>query len=143
MGMEGVENCHFIIKKLRLQNFRGFREAQFKFSPQMNVFIGKNASGKTSVLEAMTIIAGAYLSSFKQYVPSRFVQNISDQDVFLKGKKEKIILNSKDILNSIGSAETVKQFPCQVEAEILWNHELRICKRALEKAGGRTKVSGK
>lgn len=140
--MEGVENCHFIIKKLRLQNFRGFRETQFKFSPQMNVFIGKNASGKTSVLEAMTIIAGAYLSSFKQYVPSRFVQNISDQDVFLKGKKEKIILNSKDILNSIGSAETVKQFPCQVEAEILWNHELRICKRALEKAGGRTKFVG-
>ena len=79
-----------------MQNFRRFCEAQFEFSPQMNVFIGKNASGKTSVLEAMTIIAGAYLSSFKQYVPSRFVQNISDQDVFLKEKKEKIILNSKD-----------------------------------------------
>lgn len=87
--MEGVENCHFIIKTLRLQNFRRFCEAQFEFSPQMNVFIGKNASGKTSVLEAMTIIAGAYLSSFKQYVPSRFVQNISDQDVFFKGEKGK------------------------------------------------------
>lgn len=61
--MEGVENCHFIIKTLRLQNFRRFREAHFEFSPQMNVFIGKNASGKTSVLEVMTIIAGAYLSS--------------------------------------------------------------------------------
>ena len=148
MEMKNVENYNFIIKVLRLQNFRRFHEKQFEFSPQMNVFIGKNASGKTSVLEAMTIIAGAYLSSFKQYVPSRFVQNISDQDVFLKGQIENnflgrtVIRKNKGVLNFIGPAETVQQFPCQVEAEILWNHKLCSCKRALEKAGGRTKFIG-
>lgn len=50
----------------------------------MNVFIGKNASGKTTVLEAVSVMLGAYLAAFKEYVPSRFVQNISDMDVHKK-----------------------------------------------------------
>ena len=53
----------------------------------MNVIIGKNASGKTAILEAATVILGAYLTAFKEYVPSRFGHNISDSDVFEKNIK--------------------------------------------------------
>ena len=46
----------------------------------MNVFAGKNGSGKTTVLEAANVVLGAYLAAFKTYVPSRFVFNIKSTD---------------------------------------------------------------
>ena len=72
---------HFYLKDIELQNFRKFDNAVYKLNPHMNVFIGRNASGKTAVLEAVTVILGAYLAAFKEYVPARFVRNISENDV--------------------------------------------------------------
>ena len=60
----------FFLKNIELVHFRKFEEALFDLNPRMNVFIGKNASGKTTVLEAVTVILGAYLTGFKEYVPS-------------------------------------------------------------------------
>lgn len=114
----------------------------------MNVFVGKNASGKTAALEALSIISGAYLSSFKKYVPSRFVQNIVDSDVFLKGRKQTLLtlngtaaLNGKYKLGPLVS-ETIQQYPCEVEAKIHFYGEDDYCQRSLEKAGGRSKFIG-
>ena len=100
----------------------------------MNVFIGKNASGKTTVLEAVTVVLGAYLSSFKQYVPSRFVQNISDRDVMRK---------SLQTMKNVATTSGVPQYPCIVESEIAFDGTVAECKRSLEKEGGRTKSLGK
>jgi DNA replication and repair protein RecF len=47
-----------MINSLRLQNFRGFADAQFEFEPGVNIIVGPNASGKTTILEALLIIAG-------------------------------------------------------------------------------------
>ncbi len=41
------------IKKLKLENFRGFENIDIDFDDNLNVFIGKNGSGKTSVLDAI------------------------------------------------------------------------------------------
>ncbi len=46
-----------IITKLTLQNFRNFSEEDFDFSPDTTVLIGANASGKTTVLEALFLLA--------------------------------------------------------------------------------------
>lgn len=45
--------CEFRIQELSLFNYRRF-EKKFTLNPRMNVFVGKNGSGKTSVLEAVT-----------------------------------------------------------------------------------------
>ena len=37
---------HFYLKDIELQNFRKFDNAVYKLNPHMNVFIGRNASGK-------------------------------------------------------------------------------------------------
>ena len=69
--------CKLRIEELRLFNYRKFPEKTFKLNPQMNVFAGKNGSGKTAVLEAACVSMGAYLAAFKKYVPSRSIFNIS------------------------------------------------------------------
>jgi exonuclease SbcC len=40
--------------RLRLQNFRQFRQADITFSPGLTAIIGPNGSGKTTILEAIT-----------------------------------------------------------------------------------------
>ena len=46
-----------IITKLTLQNFRNFSEEDFDFSPDTTILLGANASGKTTVLEALFLLA--------------------------------------------------------------------------------------
>ena len=42
-----------IIKRLELQNFRNYEHQAIDFSPNLNVLIGKNAQGKTNLVEAI------------------------------------------------------------------------------------------
>jgi predicted ATP-binding protein involved in virulence len=41
------------IQELRLQNFRKFEDVTLQFHPQFNILIGENASGKTTVCDAI------------------------------------------------------------------------------------------
>ena len=45
------------LKSLYLRNFRNYTEAEAHFSPHLNVFYGDNGQGKTSLLEAIYLIA--------------------------------------------------------------------------------------
>lgn len=45
------------LKSLVLQNFRKFQRASFSFQDQVNIFWGNNAQGKTTILEAIHLIA--------------------------------------------------------------------------------------
>ena len=77
----------FYLEKLTLNNYRRFSHKEFALDKHMNVLIGSNASGKTTVLEAACVMLGAYLAAYKRYVPSRFVFNISEWDVHRKLQK--------------------------------------------------------
>lgn len=44
-----------ILKKIRLINFRGYKDTEIKFSPNLNVIIGRNDVGKSTILEALAI----------------------------------------------------------------------------------------
>ncbi len=101
----------------------------------MNVFIGKNGSGKTAILEAANVILGAYLAAFKTYVPSRYVYNISRSDVHLKSQME-----MKDVLTTGG----IRQYPCQVSGRVNWGYDDGVIEfqRVLLKENARTKFGG-
>jgi DNA replication and repair protein RecF len=45
------------IALLKLQNFRNYKNAEFSFSPQINVFWGNNGQGKTNLLEAIHVLS--------------------------------------------------------------------------------------
>lgn len=46
-----------IFQKLRLVNFRNYRDVVVSFSPRVNVFLGENGQGKTNLLEALFLIS--------------------------------------------------------------------------------------
>lgn len=50
----------------------------------------------------------AYLAAFKEYVPSRFGRNISDNDVLRKSQR---------VVQSIAMTASVMQFPCTVSSQ--------------------------
>ena len=124
----------FYLKDIELFHFRKFENVTYELNPRMNVIIGKNAPGKTAILEAATVILGAYLTAFKEYVPSRFGHNISDSDVLKKTLKQ---------VKNVAVTATVQQFPCKISSHFIWDKSLKKCVRSLEKAGGRTKFIGK
>ena len=41
------------VAKIKLLNFRNYQRAEFSFSPGTNIIVGKNAQGKTNLLEAI------------------------------------------------------------------------------------------
>lgn len=124
----------FYIKEIRLHNYRKFEDKTFSFDKNMNVLIGTNASGKTTVLEAVNVALGAYLAAYKHYVPSRFVRNISDSDVRRKNQSTK----ERDILISTG----IEQYPCEISVILCMDNKPYEYQRVLEKKEGRTKFGG-
>jgi predicted ATP-binding protein involved in virulence len=43
------------IERLKIMNFKRFASRDFMFDPQFNLIVGENASGKTSILDALSI----------------------------------------------------------------------------------------
>ncbi len=48
-----------IVRRVELRNFRNYRELDCPFDPGVNVITGRNAQGKTNLLEAVYYLAGA------------------------------------------------------------------------------------
>lgn len=49
------------INTIVIKNFKGFENETVHLNPHFTVFIGKNASGKTTVLDALAVAAGGFL----------------------------------------------------------------------------------
>lgn len=52
------------LKTLTLENYRGFEYFSGDFEPDINVLVGLNGVGKTSLLEAISIAYGQFMSGF-------------------------------------------------------------------------------
>lgn len=107
------------MQDITISNFRKFEKNTFKLNKSMNVLIGKNAAGKTTILEAVNVMPGAYLAAYKEYVPSRFVINISERDVLLKS-------NRNAMENAVLSPE-IPQYPCTISCQLIWDKKSTVC----------------
>lgn len=130
--------CNFWIKEITVTNYRRFEQQTFSLNQTMNVFAGKNGSGKTAALEAAVVMMGAYLSAYKTYVPSQYVFNLSSE----ADAHKKVMLAQQDAVLTTGG---VPQYPCKVICTAVWgtdSNEITF-QRVVEKEGARTKFGGK
>jgi len=128
--------CEFKIQELALFNYRRFENKKFMLNPRMNVFAGKNGSGKTTVLEAANVMLGAYLAAYKTYVPSRFVYNIKSTDV-----RQKAQISEDSTILTTG---TISHYPCKISCTAQWDDKDKLVEfqRVILKEDARTKFGG-
>lgn len=110
------------IDRLIVDNFKGFAHREISFHPQWNLVVGENGSGKTSVLDALSIAVGSWFLGLRGH-DSRHVR---PEDVRLQA------------FTSESGASWERQFPCSVEARGLVQGEALAWRRTLNAGGGRT-----
>ncbi len=110
------------IDRLTVRNFRNFEETTFEFHPQFTVLVGDNGAGKTAVLEALRIGAGAYLLG----VPDMSAPSIRREYVRRENRKN----------GDFSTFESVMPTEVQCDGSV---HLTEFCwHRKLTSLGGRT-----
>lgn len=114
------------IDSIRVKNFRGFVEERFTFgrlgeaSGSFHVFIGDNATGKTAILEALTVAAGSWFLGVRGHGG----RNITERDIRVRLIKHGDRENFED------------QYPVEVEATgIVQGHSLSWTREITNKDG--------
>lgn len=74
------------LKKIKLVNFRNYKEQQIELSPNMNLFFGENAQGKTNILEAVFLCAIG--KSFRAKKEKELI-NLEEKEAFVEVEYEK------------------------------------------------------
>lgn len=73
-----------MIKKVRIQNYKQFKDITISFNEGCNIIIGNNDAGKTSLLEAINLALTAKLygrSILQELSPYLFNQDLVNQYV--------------------------------------------------------------
>ena len=114
------------IQRLYLKNFRGFAEQEFKFQDRLTLIVGENGSGKTSLLEALSVALGGWLRGF--------------DGLEAKDKRNLIKADRRAIIAKINTA-LLEQIPVEVKCEVkLQTGEGITWSRNLRSLSGRTTV---
>ncbi len=93
------------IKSLTLKDYRSYKDTKFDFSPQVNVILGKNAKGKTNILEAIffMVIGKSFRTTHEKdvihwqeenaYIHGEFQKKYRDIDIemFFNSSRKKAI----------------------------------------------------
>lgn len=88
-----------------LRNFRKYENAQFNFHDQFTVLIGDNGAGKTTILDALSILISTYFQGSKIQVGRSGIKTDDARLVVIK-KKGKLFLNLKKVyLTANGSLD--------------------------------------
>ena len=110
------------IEKLKIQNFRCYENIELELKDNYTVLIGINGAGKTTILDAISIALGGYISNFD----GMGIHGISKSDSHYK-------------MYELGSRiEREHQFPVKISTiGKIDNHEIEWT-RSLNKENGRT-----
>lgn len=121
---EIIENIttkkQFAIDKLMLKNFRCFDDIDIDFHDKLNVIIGINGAGKSTILDATAVALGCFVGGFDN-MPSVLI------------KKDDIKLATRTINDRI---ESVAKFPVEVAAEACFGNEFLSWKKILNSESG-------
>lgn len=74
------------LEYITLKNFRNYKQLEAQFSPSLNIFIGKNAQGKTNFLEAIYFLA---LTRSHRTKSDKDLIRFSKDDLHISGKLQR------------------------------------------------------
>lgn len=117
------------IEKVKIENYRALKNVELEFSQGINLIIGDNGTGKTSILEAIIVVLGGYLSG----ITGATAKGILQTDVRYE-------VNRKDGINN-----TRQYFaPVTIVCDVNINGKKYSWERIREDEGGksRTKTRG-
>ena len=82
------------VKRLGIHNFRHFVDLEIEFDERLNVFVGINGSGKTSILDVLAIMLSRLIGRIQSSQGTgRF---FSDADIHMR-----YIRNSQSYLDNV------------------------------------------
>jgi predicted ATP-binding protein involved in virulence len=85
------------LKSLRLSQVRGFEQGEFEFNPGMNLIVGINGAGKSTVLDVLCILGSQILSILSQYKSQRL--NFHTEDI-MYGRGALTVQMAFDVANN-------------------------------------------
>lgn len=119
------------IDRLLLKNFKGFESKEFSFHPEFNLIVGRNGSGKTSALDALSIAVGSWLLGIR----GAETRPIRANEVRLADyEHEELDENGQKHV----SVQWERFYPCEITAHGLVQERQISWIRALNAPNGRT-----
>lgn len=114
------------IEKINIKNFRKFKDLDMEFQPGVNILIGDNAAGKTSILEALTIALGGFFYGINsKYVSAPSIHKTKDVQ-YTQNEYGQFYRNYPTLISVKGIV---------FNQDVQWNRELKTAK-------GRTTIEG-
>lgn len=77
------------IDKIQIENFKNFEKLEVEFEKGVNLFVGSNGSGKTSILEAINVALGGFFSSQEQKM-QRMIEISESRIVIANGNPKRV-----------------------------------------------------
>ncbi len=113
------------LKKIRITNYRCFKEVDIDFDEHATLIVGKNGAGKTAILDAVAVAVSAFLLEIDGGVS----RSISKDDA------------RYEFHDLDGTVDPQHQFPVSVESigDCLDNHDVKWV-RSLNSESGKTTV---
>ena len=116
------------LQSIRINNFKGIRNVAIDFKAGFNILIGNNGVGKTSILEAISVGLGGFLTG---------VSEIKTKDI----SQEEVRLESK--LTGDGSIDMKQAYPVKLECMAILDQQNYMWVRQKKALNTRTTVEPK
>ena len=75
------------IEKIKLHNFRRFPDLEIELRPDLNILVGENESGKSSILQGINLVLSASISQVENVGVERLL-NSSAVEEFMNGQRD-------------------------------------------------------
>lgn len=107
------------IKRVKIQNYKSIKELDFTPSIKLNVFIGENGVGKSSIFEAINWLLGPIYPTFNA---------TTKQDHYLGDENNKILIRLEFDTNESLELNEYKETGGQVKSGLFYNDHNYNCK---------------